>query len=87
MAARAAWSNCTPDDAAAIESPGSIDCPGLAAFDRSDGFQLGLDFLRLVHLGLRAIGWRARRRQSITDLGSSRFWTFVVARCKKNRSS
>jgi len=36
--------------------PGSIDCPGLSAFNPSDGFQLGLDFLRLVRLGLRAIG-------------------------------
>jgi hypothetical protein len=60
MAARAARSNCTPDDAAAIESPGSIGCPGFSAFKRSDGFQLALDFLRLVGLGLRAIGWRAR---------------------------
>ena len=40
--------------------PGSIDCPGLSAFNPSDGFQLGLDFLRLFRLGLRAIGWRAR---------------------------
>src|SRR5882762_6749590 len=34
--------------------------PGLSAFNRSDGFQLGLDFLRLVGLGLRAGGWPAR---------------------------
>jgi len=38
--------------------PGSIGCPGLSAFNRSDDFHLGLDFLRLVRLGLRAIGWR-----------------------------
>src|SRR6267143_4031799 len=40
--------------------PGEQRQPGLSAFNRSDGFQLGLDFLRLVGLGLRAIGWRAR---------------------------
>src|SRR5439155_21554342 len=47
-------------DAAQAKSPGSSGCPGLSAFNRSDGFQLGLDFLRLVRLGVRAIGWRTR---------------------------
>src|SRR2546430_7286920 len=48
------------DDARRSKARAASAVPGFHLYNRSDGFQLGLDFLRLVRLGLRAIGWRAR---------------------------
>jgi uncharacterized protein YfiM (DUF2279 family) len=80
-------SNCTPDDAPRSKARAASAAQGFRLSTAQTVSSSGSTSFGFFVSGIGRSGGVLGRRRSITDWGSSRFRTFVVARCKKNRSS